>query len=210
MGRLGGLMSMCFLFSFFSFFWGGEEWDSSYHDGGRVVGISLERERVSQSQYTKYHARQKKKKKTNSTFQTMHNNIHLPLYQQPLQLLRPNPFRIKFQKRLDLIFIGHGTNHLQLVLWSRRSCFQLRDYHFCLGNCKLGFSCADGDDFLIVVGRLEAVFCWRKDGFWIRHGGRGGGMWRRRYFRLMRMWIIVRKKGWRMSKLGLFIKKNDG
>lgn len=83
----------------------------------------------------------KKKKKTikknNSTFQTMHNNIHFPLYQQPLQLLRPNTFRIKFRKRLDLILVGHGTDYLHFVLWSRRSCLQLRDYHFCLGNGKL-------------------------------------------------------------------------
>lgn len=32
----------------FSFFWEGGEWDDPYHDGGRVVGISAERERESQ------------------------------------------------------------------------------------------------------------------------------------------------------------------
>lgn len=145
---MGSLMSMmCFLF--FSFL-GGEEWNDPYHDGGRVVGISSERERGSERVRERwrilpiyqYHSHQKNKKnknkkKSNSTFQTMHNNIHLPLHQQPLQLLRPKTFRIKFQKRLDLILVGHGTNHLQLVLWSRRNCLQLRDYHFCLGNGKL-------------------------------------------------------------------------
>lgn len=118
-----------------------------------------------------------KKNTTLGTFQTMHNNIHLPIHQQPLQLLRPNTFRIKFRKRLDLILVGHGTDYLHFVLWSRRSCLQLRDYHFCLGNGKLGFSCADGDDFLTVVVCLEGVVCWRKDGVGIRHGGRGVGMW---------------------------------
>lgn len=162
------------------------EWDSSYHDEGRVVGISLERVRESVSvrerwrilpiYKTPYSPKRKQEKKNNSTFQTMHNNIQLPLHQQPLQLLRPNTFRIKFQKRLDLILVGHGTNHLQFVLWSRRSCLQLRDYHFCLGNGKLGFSCADVDDFLIVVVCLEAVWR-RKDGVGIRHVGWGVGMW---------------------------------
>lgn len=97
----------------------------------------LWRERESQSQYPIIILAKKKKTQLYLTFQTMHNNIHFPLHQQPLQLLRPNPFRIKFQKRLDLILVGHGTNHLQLVLWSRRNCLQLRDYHFCLGNGKL-------------------------------------------------------------------------
>lgn len=135
---MGGLMSMC-VFFFFSRLEREMEWDCSYHDGGWVVGISRERE--SQSQYTKHPTHQKKKEntkeKSNSTFQTMHNNIHLPIHQQPLQLLRPNPFRIKFQKRLDLILVGHGTNHLHFVLWSRRSYLQLRDYHFGLCNGKL-------------------------------------------------------------------------
>lgn len=130
-----------FLFFSFGSFGREMEGDDPYHDEGRVVGISLRRELERESEthiaIIQNTMLVKRKKRSNSTFQTMHNNIHLPIHQQPLQLLRPNPFRIKFQKRLDLILVGHGTNHLQLVLWSRRNCLQLRDYHFCLGNGKL-------------------------------------------------------------------------
>lgn len=69
-GWFGGFsMSMCVFFFLFSFFLEREmEGDEPYHDRGRVVGISLESQRGLERdgeycQYTKYHARQKKKKK---------------------------------------------------------------------------------------------------------------------------------------------------
>lgn len=71
-GDVGGLMSMCFFFFFLLFFGRERKWDSSYHDGGRVVGISLERERESEREFENIANLQnimlvKKKEKKNPT-----------------------------------------------------------------------------------------------------------------------------------------------